>query len=360
LCLWVVVQITLSSAALYCKDEAGNDVDWWISYKIPKLATDGNLGTGFSYAYFQGKQLTGRSKDIKGWKLSEKLSTDKNSLYGVTLAPLYASPTKYTSVMYNDDPPAAEGNTHWAHAKGVLALDKESGFWLIHSVPNFAPAPTSGYEYPDTGKLNGQTLLCISFKTSAEAENIAKQLVFMRPNIYNIDITDEVSPLAPSLNELKAKNWPKDSNQNIQDIKSVKGEVFTSFSRNSKAAADGDLYSIFVAPKLGADLLVETWRRGAGGPLTSNCTGSLKVSNVATVKLDLVDSSATSTGAWTYSSDHAKWAVSASATKPFACIGDINRMASQFKRGGGTVCMKSAAVWTIMRNSVDTTEACPK
>ncbi|KAI1282103.1 Deoxyribonuclease-2 [Halotydeus destructor] len=358
------VQLGLSWAAIYCQDEQGNDVDWWISYKIPRLQDGaGDLSTGFSYAYIIGKPISGRGGNIKGWKLSDKLITDPKSLFGITTAPIYATPSKYATVMYNDDPPEGAGKESGslAHAKGVLTMDKETGFWLIHSVPNFFAASAHGYEYPASGKLNGQTLMCISFDSKKHGENIAKQLLLMRPNLYNADLADEYQTLAPSLWPLAARKWEKTETPSVYEVKSIKGESFTSFSRNAKAAAHGDLYSLLVAPKLDTDLIVETWRRGAGTPLESNCTGGdFHVMNVDTVNLPLVDSPVKETGAWKYLSDHAKWAVAATADKPFTCIGDINRMKSQFKRGGGTVCFKSPKIWSIARDSIAGLEACTK
>ena len=56
--------------------------------------------------------------------------------------------------------------------------------------------------------------------------------------------------------------------------------------------------------------------------------------------------------------DHSKWAISLDKKTPVVCIGDINRMESQRKRGGGTVCFKSADVWTSFNKSVKAIEAC--
>lgn len=234
-----------------------------------------------------GKPIKGKASASKpGWQLSSKLITADDSMFGQTLAPVYAEHAKYTTALYNDAPPEGAGNSHFAHAKGVLAMDKDTGFWLVHSVPNYAPDFSQSYKYPESGHINGQTLLCISFNTKAEGNDIAEQLTYMRPNIYDLQITADVEALAPAIRILENQKWPTDANEHTNQITSIKGEQFMSFSRNAKSA--GDLYSEYVAPSLETDLLVETWRRGAGGPLHSNCTTPhYKVYNIEEVNLKL-------------------------------------------------------------------------
>lgn len=104
--------ISVQSAGLFCKDENGKDVDYAIVYKIPKLGDQkAPLNTGFSYAFMTGKPISGSGKaSTSSWTLSEKLVTDKSSLFGQTLEPLYANPDKYTWFLYNDEPPHDHGN----------------------------------------------------------------------------------------------------------------------------------------------------------------------------------------------------------------------------------------------------------
>lgn len=63
---------------------------------------------------------------------------------------------------------------------------------------------------------------------------------------------------------------------------------------------------------------------------------------------------------WKSSEDHAKWAVSDALAVPYVCIGDINRMQSQFKRGGGSLCISNPHLWTALSSSVDSLEPCPQ
>lgn len=75
-------------------------------------------------------------------------------------------------LMYNDEFPNGTSSETAAHAKGVVAFDATSGFWLVHSVPRFPPAPgppsasATNYSFPVTGLRYGQTMLCISLSFS--------------------------------------------------------------------------------------------------------------------------------------------------------------------------------------------------
>lgn len=55
---------------------------------------------------------------------------------------------------------------HWKNfcvlPAGVLLFDHSQGFWLSHTVPHFPSFPERGYVYPSSGKVNGQTALCIT------------------------------------------------------------------------------------------------------------------------------------------------------------------------------------------------------
>lgn len=102
------------SGSLYCKDENGKDVDYSIVYKIPKLGNQpAPLNTGFSYAFMLGKPLSGSGKETTtSWTLSDKLVTDKTSLFAQTTASVYTNPNNFTWFLYNDEPPHAYGNYH--------------------------------------------------------------------------------------------------------------------------------------------------------------------------------------------------------------------------------------------------------
>ena len=78
-------------------------------------------------------------------------------------------------LLYNDEHP--DGNTSFTagHTKGVVALGDRRGFWLVHSVPKFPPE-AGKYGYPRTGHMYGQTFLCITLETAANADALGVQV----------------------------------------------------------------------------------------------------------------------------------------------------------------------------------------
>ena len=46
---------------------------------------------------------------------------------------------------------------------GDVCFDKSSGFWLVHSVPHLPPWANESYAYPHTGRMYGQTFLCVTY-----------------------------------------------------------------------------------------------------------------------------------------------------------------------------------------------------
>jgi deoxyribonuclease-2 len=50
--------------------------------------------------------------------------------------------------------------------------------------------------------------------------------------------------------------------------------------------------------------------------------------------------------AWPETHDHAKWGITLH--EPWICVGDINRMISQRKRGGGTIAFQNRTLWQAL------------
>ena len=115
-----------------------------------------------------------------------------------------------------------------------------------------------------------------------------------------------------------------------------------------------------MANHLKVNLYVETWRKNPGTPLEANCSRPT-VENVEKVSYEFQNSKLK--GSFVYEEDHSKWAIAKSdnkdATHPYVCIGDINRMKSQAKRGGATTCIQTLQVWKYFDDWVDEVKECP-
>lgn len=320
-------------------------------YKLPAAATshDGHdqhkaADAGLHYAFITSEQST-------GWRISEKNINQSESIPGKTLEPLLAGDSQLLRILYNDEPPKGETDGFRGHTKGVVITDGTTGFWMIHSVPKYPPMLGESYHYPDTGKIYGQSFLCITFGAD-QMDIIGKQLIMNEPHVYSFVIPDELRERFPNL--VRATEMKTNKNPpfwRAATLKSSAGTLFHSFAKSGQFKKE--LYADFIAPSLQVDLLVETWQHGAGN-LPSDCsTSEWKVMNVKQVQV-------TDKYQFTTLKDHSKWAVSVAGDKEYVCIGDINRQEHQKVRGGGSVCSQLDEIVNTYRIMVEDIESCPK
>uniref|UniRef100_A0A914E8C0 Uncharacterized protein n=1 Tax=Acrobeloides nanus TaxID=290746 RepID=A0A914E8C0_9BILA len=229
--------------------------------------------------------------------------------------------------MYNDQQPDQETLPEWenirakrqstiyAHAKGVSFFDRESGVWLVHSVPMFPPR--YAFSYPESGNIYGQSMLCRTFNYT-QLPKIANQLYYIRPYIYSsglpISMAAEISTLAKLISGEYQKGAPY---SNVEEIITKGGTKFISIAKSAEFNAD--IYNGIVAPTLKTNLLTETWIKGYD--ITVNCSSIYPVVDVEYIKVGV-------SAQFRYTKDHSKLAISGDPTQPYICIGDINRMTS--------------------------------
>lgn len=378
-----LVDSSTRTTPLSCRDENGQPVDWFVVYKLP----------GRSYVY-QSSESQQDAAINNSWIESSRSIDSPDSIVALTLQPLYQFSNTTTEMdrlvlMYNDEWPNGTSSETAAHAKGVVAFDNVSGFWLSHSVPRFPPAPGSSYSFPPTGIKYGQTMLCVSLPFS-QADLVGEQLLYYHPFVYHWEsrVEQEIVRLAPNLlsvaqgEHVRVPPW----SHSLQLVSSA-GASFTSFAKASQFGLD--LYGDWMAEALQTPLYVESWTNGQGGPMPSYCSNrTFTVQNVRQVQL-------MSKPAFPSHKDHSKWAIAAvtsetrsTTTSSFreirslkkdrfrqqqkqheqqqqqqqpwvVCIGDINRMDSQRHRGGGALCIRSRGLWRSFSQAVDQVEACP-
>ena len=316
-------------------DEDGKAVDWWFAYKIPKLAKDvgSSSATGYEYVYYDPNI----GKVVK----SPNVLTDGKGALDLTLNSVFAKPAATTGwILYNDEMPASATRTDdgsFGHTKGVIAFDiaSKTAFWLLHSWPKYADPGASGMPTP----MYGQTFLCLSLDMGTASKIAAQMANHQEPQVYlprvpaSLDQGDALYLLTQKLNP----NAPGDSD--ALDFHSRGGLAFKVIAKNRKWGKD--FWNDLVGPTLGADMDVETWIRGKIPPILDS-DGVHKTFDVKYIDLSPLGAP----WAWPETHDHAKWGITTDSD--WVCVGDINRMVSQEKRGGGTIAFQDKTLWTAL------------
>lgn len=163
--------------------------------------------------------------------------------------------------LYNDQPPDQPAKDHNGHAKGTVFVNKDKrGFWFIHSVPDFPPEPyyeqeknstlVGRYSYPSSGKVNGQSFLCIS-TTEDNFNIIGKQLMYNQIIVYKKNLPTDLAKLFHSLadaaNEKKINEPPFNSKANFYSTNRMK---FISFAKSDKWNKGEDIILVVFFKKM--------------------------------------------------------------------------------------------------------------
>ena len=280
--------------------------------------------------------------------------------------------------------------TFFAHAKGTLALDKESGFWLIHSLPRF-PAPASlGADYRFQGCLGtyGQTYMCSSIETSS-FDAVGVQLRHVGPLLYDTSAT-KPTDIDSSLTNLQkvyetfdrgqrimnktifTQNRLHNASSHYQTAATLIGTKGTKFlhvaTEETGSKVPHGLWDVAVPNALnnwpsgsgkwkGKGLFVETWRKGTGPSndgKVSICAAKDPSFEYNVINVGKLTASLSKTGdsSFPFQKDHSKWAVSEDSASAWVCIGDKNRELSQDKRGGGALCVADQRLHSIFSNAI--------
>ncbi|GMT32958.1 hypothetical protein PFISCL1PPCAC_24255, partial [Pristionchus fissidentatus] len=342
--LLVVGSFALSDAAISCKNMQGKDVDWFMAYKLPSKVQDSESGRNFAYL----------DKFNPNWTISTEPIESLKSAIGATVGQVYdGNDKKLMYAMYNDDAPNTDKTEGYrGHIKGVIAFDSNNGFWIQHSMPNYPPPPTEEYSYPETATKYGQTLICMSMKTS-DLNDIVEQLRYMMINAYSFNIPEEFNTKyenltavvvdRTSLNTRKEKEFTSK-----KELKTAGGQQFISFAKHKQFKAD--LWRDWIAEDEKVDLSVETWLNGAAKNMDSTCSPKKTVLDISSIDLN--------GNSFKSSKDHSKWGISNDSKKPLICVGDVNRQESQTQRGGGALCIEDSKVWKSWNGIIDTTKPC--
>lgn len=336
-----------SAVGFSCLDDKGGSTDSWTILKAPQ--------TGDTFLYASAEE------DL--YEPSYSLNDTSQGALSLTLNQLWNSEVNY--VLFNDEPPnVSTYNYTVGHTKGILAVDFEAqtGFYIVHSFPQWPAGPQSKNSYGGLSSnlwTYGQNAYCISL-LGKTIDLVSYSFKLNIPLIYESRITDAVSKALPNLTALVGGSYSTLPTCAIHPISSAGGKPYTLFSKSTQW--NKDLWSSCVAPALKKDLVVESWIRGSAiGP---SCTGTYEVLDASEVDFDspftwseyMDQRSAPSDGSpfhFLSEMDHSKWA--SSTDGEIACHGDINRMTTQYLRGGGALCF--TPVYNLM-NAVSKENSC--
>ncbi len=301
-----------STFSLSCLNEKGDFVETWTILKAPQTADD--------YLYAEENKTL--------YKPDLSLNDTTTGALSKTLQQLWNTDVSY--LLYNDEPPFSTSyNFSVGHTKGVLAVDNtQTGFWIVHSIPQFPVGPAEADTY--LGLLSnaytyGQNAFCISISATT-ADQLAFQFHLNIPNLYDTYLTNEVKEKYKNITSLVEGHYLTNPICSSTPLTSINGTKHMVFAKTKQW--NNDLWSGCVAPSLQNDFSVESWLRGSEiGPSCSK----FQVTDVESVYFN-------SDFNWSEFNDHSKWATSIDGV--WTCHGDINRMTTQFVRGGGAICYK--------------------
>jgi hypothetical protein len=233
------------------------------------------------------------------------------------LKKLYINSNFTNWIIYNDDA-SKIGSTHHTkgHCKGIVAWSNTRISWLIHSVPNF-PHTFDGTNISELelGEIiYGQSFQYIEIKFSEQdLLNILTQLTIMNANIFEKSTKEDIiMPLIS--NTFKTHKLIALSNTITHIAKSPHFHI--------------DIYSEFIASHYPFDWYFETWIRGHQIVETNSM---IPVDDIKKLKFENI--------LWKESQDHSKWGTTLNSD--YYWVGDLNRMTSQFQRGGGGFICKN-------------------
>jgi len=331
--MWIQLSLLFNlfvfiSGSLTCIGDNSTNVDFWFLIKEPKgtsyLYTDNNVGL-----------------EVSKYDLND---THVGAL-GLSVSQLWNSSYEY--ILFNDEPVGTVANSTTGHTKGIWIwnLESKQGLIITHSIPLFPVGPSLSLNYTGLGHnayTYAQHMAC--FSTSIDDLNrLASLTILTVPGIYDTKISEKTPSL---LKALASGAISSNAVCNSTQLISTMGMNLTYFAKSSQW--NNELYAACIAPYLESSLYVESWIRGdATGPYC----GLYPV-------YDAKNLSFMEQFVWKETQDHSKWAVGVPGG--WVCPGDINRMTSQYGRGGSAYCFQNKSLANRLKNALTTIEICNK
>ncbi|VDM71534.1 unnamed protein product [Strongylus vulgaris] len=209
-----------ANAKITCRGLADEPVDWYIVYKPPASKSP------IRFYYMDPNH--------RNWTLAPFSIESDQSAVGATLKDFYRHDQEHFVFAYNDDSPSGSVDSYRGHSKGVVVFDQESGFWIIHSVPNFPAVGT--YTYPSTGIRYGQSFLCLSLPSESLGD-VGEHLRYVQATPFFTNLPEFFILRFPVLvNIVKKQSLSKSETvfTRVRQFKTVGGQTLRSFAKHKK------------------------------------------------------------------------------------------------------------------------------
>jgi hypothetical protein len=345
LLIFFVLFFSIKSEKRVCRNQKGDEVDWFLIFLIPLKETENKL----SYYYIDNK-----TNKLKFFEHTDD-TFPPNTLTRYALS----NETNFNYFFWNDDNKTKDeieknlratkhSSTYYAHSKGGIVYDNETGAILITSLPRYPTRDSENnlyIEMPDNTGVYAQTFFCIS-ATKNTSEKVIELLNYIGVSSNKCVEKDRVN-YNPNMwverlirNDYDYDDYPIYLQTYISSLNGKKINVITKSKRRDITPFDEDINLIYKD-----DFYVRTWSKPS---LAEPICSTYKILNVLNITIGDYDINK--------NKEHSKWAVSANLN--IACISDLNHVDSQAKRGGNIFCFKDKNISDLMKGFVKVHDVC--
>jgi deoxyribonuclease II len=234
------------------------------------------------------------------------------------------------------------------HTKGILAYYQNQAIYIVHSFDTFPSVLPNGQgnfyavglDILDPQMEYGQHMFCVTLSTT-DLFSLAGVMSINNPQVYYSRINTpntNITLLVQNRTISAAKSY-------YFNFYTGAGMKMTYFSKS--ASANVDLYEAIVSPHFADGMILQTW----GRPYEADfCPPTYQYKNLNVYDVTI------GTYYWPGTNDHSKWGVGISTQ--LLCYGDINRMTSQWTRGGGTLCTLVSPLQKLQKSFVESYGSC--
>ncbi|KRZ82554.1 Deoxyribonuclease-2-alpha, partial [Trichinella sp. T8] len=176
-CILILLKTSTAQVAT-CKNDRGEDIDWFFVYKPPNVLNSKIIQSGPNPVWDASAQAIDQAVGHSIFRTMESFIQDQQNI---------------KVLAYSDDPPNFASRKEKSKAKGVLLIDHtriDAAAWFVHTVPKFL-AYRGPYSWPASENAKGHMFLCVSF-TEAHLNSVAKAIRYQEPFIYANNLSPEL------------------------------------------------------------------------------------------------------------------------------------------------------------------------